>query len=64
MRMIGDTHHALVEEHHTYWFRDDCIHFTRSQYFRLHPLILDHPLDDPDFVLHVWVLLTLVGFPY
>ena len=64
MRMTGDAHHTLVEEHHTYGFRDDRIHFARSQDFRLYPLILHHPLDDPDFVLHMWVLLTLVGFPY
>jgi len=62
--MIGDTHHALVEEHNTYGFRDDRIYFARPQDFRLHPLILHHPLDDPDLVLHMWVLLTLVGFPY
>jgi hypothetical protein len=58
------TYHSLVEQHHTDWFRDDRIDFPCSQDFLLHILILYHSLDDPNLILHMWVLVTRVRLFY
>jgi hypothetical protein len=54
------TYHPLVEQHHTYRFRDYRIDFPCSQDFLLNILIFHHSLHDPDLILHMWILVTRV----
>ena len=54
------TYHSLVEQHHSYWFRDDRIDFPCPQDLLLNILIFHHSLDDPNLILHMRVLVTCV----
>jgi len=49
-----------MEQHDSYWFRDDRIDFPCSQDLLLNILILHHSLDDPNLVLHMRVLVTRI----
>jgi hypothetical protein len=58
------TYHSFVEQHHSYRLRDDGVDFPCSQDLFLNILIFHHSLDDPDLVLHMWVLVTRVCLFY